>query len=153
MRTANLHVHGLVMLLTVLGSALLSSCASSSSSSSAAATVMTYATDLDGTPYCYGGTTTDCFDCSGFVIHCFQKAGIALPRSTSELYGIGERVVDGLRPGDLVFFNTNGRSVSHVGIYLGNDRFIHASTSRGVMTSSLSERYWQQRYLGARRLP
>jgi cell wall-associated NlpC family hydrolase len=115
--------------------------------------LLSYATELDGTPYCYGGATTDCFDCSGFVSHCYQRFGITLPRTTSELYAVGQRVIDGLQPGDLVFFKTNGRSVSHVGIYVGSDRFIHASTSRGVITSMLTERYWQQRYLGARRLP
>lgn len=153
MRTANLHVHGVLMLIILVGTAFLAGCASSSTASSLSTSVTKYAAELDGTPYCYGGTTTDCFDCSGFVNHCYLKMGVVLPRTTSELYTMGERVIDGLRLGDLVFFNTNGRTVSHVGIFLGDNRFIHASTSSGVMVSSLTERYWQQRYLGARRLP
>lgn len=136
---------------------MLSSCASSSKRDAAPsehiASIVSAASNLQGTPYCFGGTTTSCFDCSGFVSHCFATAGVVLPRTTREMYTIGQRVIDGLVVGDLVFFNTTGREVSHVGIYLGENRFVHASTSQGVIVSALTESYWQQRYLGARRLP
>ena len=134
----------------------LSACSSTSSLQSSGDPqidqVLEEAYDLEGTPYCYSGDTPDCFDCSGFVSYCYGMVGIELPRTSRDQYRTGERVIDGLQHGDLVFFNTSGRGVSHVGIYVGKNRFIHSSTSSGVMVSSLSNRYWQPRYLGARRV-
>ncbi len=94
-------------------------------------------------------------DCSGLVVHVFSKLGFSdLPRTASGLAGLGRQIDKGeLRFGDLVFFNTRGRRYSHVGIYIGEGRFIHAATrGRKVMESSLDERYYQTRYNGARRL-
>jgi peptidoglycan DL-endopeptidase CwlO len=105
-----------------------------------------------GTPYVFGGTTPAGFDCSAFVQHVFRMAGIALPRTADAQYDVGHAAVGGPRPGDLVFFHTYEGGVSHVGIYLGNGKFVHASSSRGVMVSQLSESYWAARYLGAKRL-
>ena len=94
-------------------------------------------------------------DCSGLVVHVFSRLGFSdLPRTASGLAGLGSQIDKGeLRFGDLVFFNTRGRRYSHVGIYIGEGRFIHAATrGRKVMESSLDERYYQTRYNGARRL-
>lgn len=108
---------------------------------------------LLGTKYRYGGTTTKGFDCSGFVRYVFDKLGIDLPRSSREQYKIGQKVAkDELRVGDLVFFNTNGKGVSHVGIYMGDGRFVHSSTNKGVTYTSMSDKYYSKRYLGARRI-
>ena len=124
-----------------------------SSASPTVSTVLETAHDLEGTPYKYAGSTPDGFDCSGYTTFCFAKAGIKLPRTSRSQYTIGSPISDtDLRPGDLVFFNTSGKSVSHVGIYVGSGKFIHASTSRGVMVSKLSDRYWAPRYVGARRV-
>ncbi|HEY1680797.1 MAG TPA: C40 family peptidase [Candidatus Tumulicola sp.] len=105
-----------------------------------------------GTPYVFGGTTAAGFDCSAFVQHVFGMAGIALPRTADAQYDVGKPAVGGPRPGDLVFFQTYTEGVSHVGIYLGHGKFVHASSSHGVMVSQLSESYWSSRYLGAKRL-
>jgi cell wall-associated NlpC family hydrolase len=104
-----------------------------------------------GVPYEFGGTSTSGFDCSGFVQHVFAMLGIALPRTADAQYDVGHRAVGGPHPGDLVFFDTYG-GVSHVGIYLGGGKFVHASSSHGVMVSRLSESYWASRYVGAKRL-
>jgi cell wall-associated NlpC family hydrolase len=104
-----------------------------------------------GVPYVFGGTTAMGFDCSGFVQHVFAMLGIALPRTADAQYDFGRPALGGPRPGDLVFFDTYG-GVSHVGIYLGRGEFVHASSSRGVMVSHLSESYWASRYVGAKRL-
>jgi cell wall-associated NlpC family hydrolase len=109
--------------------------------------------DLKGIDYDYGGTTTDGFDCSGFTGYVFKQFGIKLPRSSRDQSTVGDRVAkDDLRPGDLVFFNTMGNGVSHVGIYVGNNNFAHASSSRGVTISSLDESYYAKRYVTARRI-
>jgi cell wall-associated NlpC family hydrolase len=105
-----------------------------------------------GTPYVFGGTTPAGFDCSAFVQHVFAMAGIALPRTADAQYDVGKPAVGGPRPGDLVFFQTYEPGVSHVGIYLGKGKFVHASSSHGVMVSHLSESYWASRYVGAKRL-
>ncbi|MCF7202156.1 C40 family peptidase [Pseudomonas oligotrophica] len=114
---------------------------------------------LMGTPYRYGGTSVKTgFDCSGFVNFVFRKeAGLELPRSTRELINLDAPLVkrDELEPGDLVFFNNRGRGrVSHAGIYIGDDRFIHSSSSRsgGVRVDSLHDRYWRASYLEAKRV-
>lgn len=115
--------------------------------------VLQQASDLMGTAYCPSGTTTDCFDCSGFVCYCFLKANIALPRSSREMFdwaGGTPRSRSDLRAGDLVFFNTVGKHVSHVGIFIGKNSFVHASTSAGVIVTSLDDQYWRARYVGAR---
>jgi hypothetical protein len=94
-------------------------------------------------------------DCSGLVVHVFSKLGMQnLPRTASGLASLGAHIdKDELRFGDLVFFNTRGRRYSHVGIYIGEGRFIHAATrGRKVMENSLAEGYYQVRYNGARRL-
>ncbi len=105
-----------------------------------------------GVPYVFGGTSTTGFDCSGYVQHVFAMLGVRVPRTADAQYDAGRRIVGGMRPGDLVFFQTYAAGASHVGIYLGHDRFVHASSSHGVMVSSLHDSYWAARYIGAKRI-
>ena len=116
-----------------------------------------YAISLVGSPYRLGGTSPETgVDCSGFVGHVFrQAAGVELPRDSRSISEAAQPLAqDELRPGDLVFFNTLNRAFSHVGIYLGDNRFVHASSSRtgSVMVSNLGDRYWRERFDGARRV-
>ena len=104
-----------------------------------------------GVPYVFGGTSTSGFDCSGYVQHVFAMLGISLPRTADAQFDVGHRIVGGMKPGDLVFFQTYTDGVSHVGIYIGSGKFVHASSSHGVMVSSLSDAYWHARYVGAKR--
>lgn len=106
-----------------------------------------------GIKYKYGGTTTKGFDCSGYVQYVFKKLGLNLSRTTSTQYREGTAVAKkNLKAGDLVFFNTTGRGVSHVGIYLGNNKFIHSGVSRGIQIVGMNDSYWGKRYIGARRV-
>ncbi|ECF6591927.1 endopeptidase [Salmonella enterica] len=108
-----------------------------------------------GTPYRYGGMSRRGVDCSGFVVVTMRdKFDLQLPRDTREQSKIGTRIdKDELLPGDLVFFKTgSGESGLHVGIYDTNNEFIHASTSRGVMRSSLDNVYWRKSFWQARRI-
>lgn len=106
-----------------------------------------------GTPYVFGGTSSGGIDCSGFTMRVFMMNGIKLPRTADVQYGVGSPVGRGKEePGDLVFFETYCPGPSHVGIYLGNGNFIHASSSRGVTISNLSDSYFKSRYLGAKRV-
>lgn len=109
--------------------------------------------DWQGTPYRMGGLSKSGIDCSGFVFITFHsKFGYDIPRTTSSQVGLGSTVNrSSLCPGDLIFFKT-GIFSRHVGIYLGESKFIHASTSRGVIVSSLNEWYWQKNYWTAKRL-
>ncbi|HET8801588.1 MAG TPA: C40 family peptidase [Marinobacter sp.] len=105
-----------------------------------------------GTPYEYGGTSSDGFDCSGFIRTAFREGlGKQLPRTTSQMLASGAVVHPGeIEPGDVVFFRIRGKD-QHAGIYMGGDRFIHASTSVGVTQSSISGYYWRGRLTHARR--
>ncbi|WP_346354977.1 C40 family peptidase [Azotosporobacter soli] len=106
-----------------------------------------------GVPYKFGGTTAKGFDCSGLVQKVFQEQGIKVPRMADEQFKYGKSVLRTtlLQPGDVVFFTTYEKGASHCGIYMGNNKFLHASSSRGVMISGLDETYWKPRYLGAKR--
>ena len=115
----------------------------------------TYALSLQGTPYRYGkDSPEEGFDCSGFVKHVYQKQGITLPRTVKDmaLY-LPQIPKNEVLSGDLVFFNTDGNSYSHVGIYVNDDKFVHAPSQRTgrVLVSSLKNQYWQKRYIGVRR--
>jgi hypothetical protein len=107
-----------------------------------------------GTPYCYGGSTAHCIDCSAFTQIVLRDVyGVSVPRTAQEQYDYSERIgLEDLREGDLVFFNTEGHGATHVGIYLINDKFVHASTSNGVMVSDLNDTYWKPRFIGAGRV-
>ncbi len=123
---------------------------------SGAQDVAIYALGLIGVDYRFGGDTPQSgLDCSGLVRYVFQEVtGVTLPRTAKEMSGLGAKVsVDDLKPGDLVFFNTRRFQYSHVGIYLGDNRFIHApSAGSEVEIARLSESYWQKHFNGARRL-
>jgi LysM repeat protein len=107
-----------------------------------------------GVTYVFGGTTPSGLDCSGLVYIVYQELGVQLPRMSRDQFKVGEAVeLEDLREGDLVFFDTTGQGVSHVGIYLSDGDFINAASNPGkVMISNLSESYWAKRYLGARRV-
>ena len=109
-----------------------------------------------GVPYRYGGDSADTgFDCSGLVWRVYrQAAGLRLPRDSYSISRKGVAVSSrALKPGDLVFFNTQRRPYSHVGIYLGKNRFVHAPSSGGVVSvARISDRYWRNRFNGGRRL-
>lgn len=106
-----------------------------------------------GTPYHYGGSSKRGVDCSAFTRAMVEEVfKVHLPRTAREQYGTVEKISrNELEEGDLVFFNTTG-GISHVGLYLGNNKFIHAASSRGVSISDLDDRYWAARYVGGGKL-
>src|ERR1700674_4626231 len=115
-----------------------------------------YALGLIGVDYRFGGTTPESgLDCSGLVRYVFQQVtGVTLPRTAQEMSRVGKKVAaPDLKVGDLVFFNTRSFPFSHVGIYLGDDRFVHAPSRGGaVEIAAMSASYWRTRFSGARRL-
>ncbi|MBT2757005.1 C40 family peptidase [Mesobacillus foraminis] len=115
--------------------------------------VASYALKLSGSPYKYGGTTPKGFDASGFTQYVYEKSvKVKLPRTSPEQYKQGTAIkASQLKPGDLVFYKTNGKTVSFVGIYLGQQQFIGA-TSKGVRVQSMKLAYWKDCYAGARRI-
>jgi cell wall-associated NlpC family hydrolase len=113
---------------------------------------------LVGTPYRWGGNTPDSgFDCSGLIDYVFREiAGVSLPRMVQEIYAVDLASVaqERLQGGDLVFFHTFGDGASHIGIYVGQGRFVHAPNEGGtVRLDLLSNPYWSKHYFGARRVP
>ena len=120
---------------------------------SAGQELINYAMNFLGTPYVWGGTTTSGFDCSGFTKYVYQQFGYTLNRTAAQQLNNGYSV-SSLEPGDLVFFNntySTSAAASHVGIYIGNNQFIH-SASGGVKVTNLSDSYYASRYIGARRI-
>ncbi len=107
-----------------------------------------------GTKYCMGGSTKSCIDCSAFSVVVMKEVyDINLPRTAQEQYNQSDHIaVEDLKEGDLVFFHTSGRDVSHVGIYLANNKFLQASTSGGVTITDMNDKYWQPRFKGAGRV-
>jgi cell wall-associated NlpC family hydrolase len=124
--------------------------------SAKAAEVVLQAMSLLGTPYRFGGSSPKTgLDCSGLVKYAFQKAiGAVLPRSSSEMSRQGIRVPESeMQTGDLVFYATNRREISHVGIYIGAHRFVHAPSNGGVVrVDRIDDAYWRAHFVGARRL-
>jgi cell wall-associated NlpC family hydrolase len=110
--------------------------------------IITEAKKYIGTPYLWGGSTPAGFDCSGFAQYVYAKVGLSIPRTTATQWA-GMTSISSPNIGDLVFFNTSGTGVSHVGIYLGNNQMIH-SGSKGVTITDISTTYWKPIYLGAR---
>lgn len=113
---------------------------------------MDLASRLIGSPYRWGGATPEGFDCSGLVYYAFGEAGIKVPRTSQEQFQAARPVpVSSARPGDLVFFGQGGR-ISHVGIYIGDQRFIHSpEAGQSVKVSALSEAYFSARFAGSGR--
>ena len=107
-----------------------------------------------GTPYHFGGTSKNGFDCSGLTQYVYKKKGVSLPRTAAEQYNHGKKVAGGkMKPGDLVFFHTTRKGVSHVGVYAGEGKFVHASSGGGkVRVDSLNSGYYNKRLVGARRV-
>src|SRR3984957_8792522 len=118
--------------------------------------VVVGALNMIGVRYRWGGNTPDSgLDCSGFVRYVFQDTlGMALPRRAEEMSRVGEKVsMSNLKPGDLVFFNTMRRTFSHVGIYIGDNKFVHSpSTGSTIRVDDMEDGYWEKRFQGARRI-
>ncbi|MBU1690453.1 MAG: C40 family peptidase [Gammaproteobacteria bacterium] len=121
-----------------------------------ASEMLMYALSLVGVNYKYGGKSPETgLDCSGFVSHVYkQAAGLVLPHNARAISLFGQKIaISELQPGDLVFYNTMRHAYSHVGIYLGENKFVHASvTGRGVEVVDMQESYWVKRFNGARRV-
>jgi cell wall-associated NlpC family hydrolase len=122
--------------------------------STAIHTGLSIARDMLGTRYRYGGASPKGFDCSGLVYYSYRKAGIDVPRTTTEQYRHSQRVkLSQLQPGDLIFFKITRGKLSHVGIYAGGGRFIHApSGGKRVAYASLGDPYWEAKVIGAGRV-
>ena len=110
------------------------------------------AQSMIGRPYKYRGDSPAGFDCSGLVRYCYLTTGMVVPHNTRELKNLSHSIGRGMRKGDLLFFDERGKQYSHVGIYVGNNTFVHApSSGRAVRQDSLQNPYWKEHFLDARR--
>ena len=116
--------------------------------------VVRTALDFLGVPYRNGGTDPSGFDCSGLVQYVFARHGVVLPREVRDQYGVGREInLKDAQPGDLIFFETVSRGASHVGMIIGDGRFVHAPSSRGVVrVEAYIANYWSTRIVGTRRV-
>ncbi len=152
-----MHHSGIRFLLSLFAAMLLASGCSSSPVAEAPGTRQFEASDVAasmvGKPYRYGGSTPQGFDCSGLVYFSFKRAGLNVPRSTQSQRDKSRKVpTTRLARGDLLFFNQEGKYASHVGIYLGGNRFVHApSSGKRVRMDTFTDRYWQKHLVDARR--
>lgn len=123
-------------------------------SNETAAKAIDYAKEMLGKPYQYAGDTPQGFDCSGLVKYSYGRAGISMPRDTQSQRRMAMLVsIHALREGDLLFFDQEGKKTSHVGMYLGKRRFIHAPSSGGkVRTDSIDAEFWKKHLIEARRV-
>jgi len=119
-----------------------------------AAKAVDYAREMLGRPYKFAGDTPEGFDCSGLVKYSYGRAGISMPRDTQSQHRMSVLVsTHGLREGDLLFFDQEGKKKSHVGMYLGKGRFIHAPSSGGkVRIDSMNAEFWKKHFVEARRV-
>jgi cell wall-associated NlpC family hydrolase len=152
-----------VFIVPVLLTAALGACSSvpdrpapvaARASEETAAKALGHARDMLGKPYKFAGDTPAGFDCSGLVKYAYGRAGITLPRDTQSQQRMSVLVsTHALRAGDLLFFDQEGKKKSHVGLYLGNGRFIHAPSTGGrVRIDSLNAQYWKKHFVEARRI-
>ncbi len=113
-----------------------------------------FISDWYGTPYKYGGCEKTGVDCSCFTINLFEKVyGKKMPRTAGEIYKECEKTsIDSAKEGDLIFFKINSNSITHVGVYLKDKKFVHASTTKGVLVNSLTETYYQKYFYAAGKL-
>lgn len=129
--------------------------AADSDAATITASVVEIALEAMGTPYVWGGTSDNGFDCSGLIQYAYRQHGIELPRVSRNQMREGravERSVAALRPGDILGFNAQqGGRITHVGLYVGDNEFIHSSP-RGVELADLTTRYWREHWVGARRV-
>ncbi|MFD1130649.1 C40 family peptidase [Paenibacillus sp. PDC88] len=141
------------IIMSLLGSVIIISSGTTSAFADDKSKLQSEVSQVVGTPYKWGGTTAASgFDCSGFILYIFDKFNQNLPRTSAAQAKTGTAVAkSNLRTGDLVFFNTSGKGISHAGIYIGDGQFAHSSSSKGVRVSKLSETYYKQRYVTARR--
>lgn len=153
----------LLLALALAAAVLVSGCASSPeiaqqttvrASNETASKAVDYAKEMLGKPYKYAGDTPEGFDCSGLVKYSYGRAGISMPRDTQSQRRMSVLVsTHGLREGDLLFFDQEGKKTSHVGMYLGKGRFIHAPSSGGkVRTDSINAEFWKKHFVEARRV-
>lgn len=112
-----------------------------------------HALEMQGKPYRAGGNTARGFDCSGLVQYSYAQVNMRVPRNTEGLWSSSRAISrNDIRPGDLLFFHQEGKRNSHVAIYVGNDRFVHApSSGKRVSTANLNDRYWSRHFSSARR--
>lgn len=148
-RDWRLWIYGMLLYLSLAGCAAVSS--HTQDQDRARNDLVSTALSMQGRPYRYGGNTPSGFDCSGLVYYSFQQVGMQVPRNSYKQYKASSPVyISRMQPGDLIFFRIDGIFVSHVGIYIGNDQFIHAAgKSKHVRIDNLKMKYWQKHLVGA----